>query len=566
ALNDEQRSQATWVGLLLMGVVGVINTARHWDMFLGTFPHFFSIQGWLWTSGAILGAKLVHEFGHAATAYRWGCRVPSMGVAFMLFWPVFYSDVGEAWLLRSRKGRLQIGAGGVVAELGLAALALFFWPFLPDGPARSAMVLLAGVVWVGTVAINLNPFMRFDGYFLLADALGVPNLQQQAFALGQWHLREWLFAWGVPQPQGVEGRLRGGLTVFAYAIWIYRAIFYTAFALLVYFLLFKVAGLLMLIAEVGWFVLRPVALEMGVWWRNRRLFHWNWRLAVTLPVLIGILVLLTLFPWQGSVIAPAMARAGWYQPMFAPVPAQLLHLGVKPDQEVVFRQELMVFQAPDLELSLEQNRIKTTRLRWQLDHEAGQLIPGDNPLVLRRELAAALSEREGLLQEQTLLRVQAPFAGRIKLLAEGLQPGVWVSREQPLVAVMRPQPVRVEAFVSEEEIGRLSGDSMAIFVPADLQLPSRPLKVERIENQAIEFISDVALASTFGGPLAARQDRSGRLVSEKACFRVWLIPESPWPDLDRVIPGSVKFSVAPRTIPELLWHPVWAALIRQTDF
>ncbi|MBF0133435.1 MAG: HlyD family efflux transporter periplasmic adaptor subunit [Magnetococcales bacterium] len=555
-----------WVAVVVMGLVGATNTARHWDMFLATFPHFFSFAGWIWYGGAILGAKLVHELGHAATASRYGCRVPTMGVAFMLFWPVFYTDVGEAWLLRSQKERFLIGAGGVLAELGLAAVALFLWPFVSEGPARSALVLLAGVIWVGTVVINLNPFMRFDGYFLLSDALGVPNLQQQAFALGRWRMREWLFGWGLPEPHGARDRLGRFLTFFAYAVWMYRAIFFIGFALVVYFMVFKVAGLVLLLAEVGWFVVRPVALEMGVWWQNRHLFHWNGTVVRTILIGAGIFSLVAVIPWEGSVRAPAMGKAGWYQAMFSPVGARVRQIWVTWDQAVEKDQELMVLDAPDLALSLEQNRLTIERLQWDMGHGASEFTVGDKQLVVARELASALGERDGLLREAALLRVRAPFAGVVKFMAEGMEPGVWVDSKQPLVAIMRLQPVRVEAFVTEEEIDRVLGTSQATFIPAELGRPSRELKVDRIENQAVEFLKDSAFASTHGGPLAVRQDRNGRLVPEKGCFRVWLSPVLAWSDLDRVAPGTVRFAVAPRTVLERFWHPIWAALIRQTDF
>jgi putative peptide zinc metalloprotease protein len=92
---------------------------------------------------ALLLAKTAHELGHAFTAKRYGLRVPTMGVAFLVFWPVLYTDTTEAWKLTERKQRLAISAAGISAELIIAVIALLLWGIFPDGPARSAIFVVA---------------------------------------------------------------------------------------------------------------------------------------------------------------------------------------------------------------------------------------------------------------------------------------------------------------------------------------------------------------------------------------------------------------------------------------
>ncbi len=182
-------------GLPLTLGAGIFLVSRDWQRFIATFPHLFSLGGALAFGTALLFAKLCHEFGHAFMAKRAGCRVQSMGVAFMVLLPMFYTDVSDAWRINDRRARLLIGAGGVLAELVLACIALLAWSLLPDGPARTAAFMLASATWITTLVINLNPFMRFDGYFLLSDFWAVDNLQGRAFALRRWRLREALFGY-----------------------------------------------------------------------------------------------------------------------------------------------------------------------------------------------------------------------------------------------------------------------------------------------------------------------------------------------------------------------------------
>ena len=96
----------------------------------------------------LLFSVVLHEMGHALTARHFGCRVPAMGVAFLVMVPVLYTDTNDAWKLQSRRARLLIGAAGMLAELTLAVWATLLWCFLPDGPLRAGVFLLASTTWI----------------------------------------------------------------------------------------------------------------------------------------------------------------------------------------------------------------------------------------------------------------------------------------------------------------------------------------------------------------------------------------------------------------------------------
>jgi putative peptide zinc metalloprotease protein len=154
--------------VLAVTLVSLYLVARRWDEYLDTFSYLFSIEGAVYFAFTLSALKVVHELGHAFAAKRYGCRVPSMGVAFLVLWPVLYTDVTESWKLPSRTQRLAVGVSGVTTELICAIFATLAWSFLPDGPVRSAAFLVSTTTWVTTVLINLSPFMRFDGYFVFS--------------------------------------------------------------------------------------------------------------------------------------------------------------------------------------------------------------------------------------------------------------------------------------------------------------------------------------------------------------------------------------------------------------
>ena len=232
--------------VLSLGALGLVLTMRQWDQFLNTFQHFFTLEGALAFALTLSGVKVCHELGHAWMAKRYGCRVPTMGIALMVLMPVLYTDVTDAWRIVPRRPRLLIGAAGMLTELALAMIATFLWSFLPDGPLRSAAFLVATTTWITSLAINLSPFMRFDGYYLLSDWLGVTNLQPRSFALARWHLRRMIFGFDDSAPEPFSQCDQVILIAYAWATWLYRLMLFAGIALLVYHFFIKVLGIFLL--------------------------------------------------------------------------------------------------------------------------------------------------------------------------------------------------------------------------------------------------------------------------------------------------------------------------------
>jgi putative peptide zinc metalloprotease protein len=139
----------------VIGLTGIYLVSRQWDAFCGTFQHFFSFEGALTYSVALAIVKSAHELGHAFTAIRFGCRVPSMGICFLVMFPVLYTDVTDAWRLRSRRERLLIGGAGILVELAIACVATFAWAFLPEGTIKSLAFSIATVGWVLSRSISI---------------------------------------------------------------------------------------------------------------------------------------------------------------------------------------------------------------------------------------------------------------------------------------------------------------------------------------------------------------------------------------------------------------------------
>lgn len=253
-----------WATLTAL-VLALYLIGRQWDAFTHTFSHFFSWEGAVMASLTIACTKVIHELAHAYTAEHFGCRIPHMGIAFMVMMPLLYTDTSAAWRLKSKRQRMAVCAAGVLGELALGVWAALAWSFLPEGGLKSAAFMLATTTWIMTLAINSSPFMRFDGYYLLSDWLGVANLHQRSFALAKWRMRELLFGFGEKKPESFEPWKERALIIYAWATWLYRFFLFCGIALLVYHAFFKLLGIFLFCVEVSVFVMLPILRELKEW-------------------------------------------------------------------------------------------------------------------------------------------------------------------------------------------------------------------------------------------------------------------------------------------------------------
>ncbi|MFM9924920.1 HlyD family efflux transporter periplasmic adaptor subunit [Variovorax sp. H27-G14] len=526
-----------WWAMLGVGALGLYLVAQQWDSFMHQFAGYSSWQGVLAIGLALSVAKVAHELGHAFTAYRYGCRVPNMGVAFMVMVPMLYTDTNEAWKLPSRRARLFISSAGMAAELALAAVATLLWNFLPDGPVRAGVFLLATSTWLVTLAINLSPFMRFDGYFLMCDWLEVPNLHERAFALGRWRLREWLFGWGEPPPETFAPRRQRGLVVFAYAVWVYRLVLFLGIAFLVYSLFFKALGVLLLAVELGWFIARPVQKEVAVWWQQRTRMRLN-RQTLRSAALALVALLVVLVPWPRGVEAPAVLGAQQAQWLYAPAPAQVQGMQVAVHQSVKAEQVLLTLDSSDLRRQLGLAQAREQQLRWQLEQQPFSERLQQNGAGLLQRLEGAKEEVAGLVALNQQLQLRASFDGVVVSLNSALQPGVWVARGERLVQVAAPEGVKVDAYVEEAFLPRIEAGASARFIADEPGVPRVDCRVQSVDRIALPSVEHLALTSPYGGPIPAKLDGNGVAQPHDARFRVRLHECTGLPGTGRERTGS----------------------------
>jgi putative peptide zinc metalloprotease protein len=519
--------------------------------------------GALQVGAALAFAKAVHEFGHGLTAKRFGCRVPGMGAALLVLWPMLWTDCTDAWRLVDRRQRLLIDAAGVLAEIVLAVVASLAWSMLGDGPARSAAFLLSGSTWLVALAINANPLMRFDGYYLLSDWLDEPNLQERSFALCRWRVRELLFGLGDPPPEHFPPGRRRTLLIYALACWTYRFSLFLGIALLVYHLAFKLLGIFLMAVELGFFIVRPIVTELRVWRRRLPATGWTRRSVLTLVIACGLVALLAT-PWRGSITAPALLRAAQQTPVLTAEAGRLVRLTAN-GEPVTEGQPLFVLEAPDIAHQREAAQAELAGLRTRLAGVAFDAEALDDLPVAVGELAGAVASLRSAEAQANQLIVRAPFSGRLVDVPRDLQPGVWLPRREFLGVLISPGAQRVEADLDEADVGRVHPGATARFQPENGEAPIA-LVVRSISAGAIGTLGAPALASVNGGDVAVRRAADGRLVPEAAVYRVMLDLVGPPPEASAVLRrGWVTITGDRASVASRIWRRAVAVVVREAN-
>ena len=553
-------TRAYLFGLSAAAVLGLFLISRQWDLYTHSLVQMATPEGLLWMGAALSMTKAIHELGHGFAAKRYGCRVPAMGIAFLVLWPVLWTDTTDAWRLARRDQRLVIDAAGMLAEISVATLASFAWAVLPDGPARSAAFVLSSSTWILTLLINLSPLMRFDGYYLLSDALDIPNLQERGFAYGRWVLREALFRPGAPPPETFAPAMARILTVYAFAAWTYRFALFTGIAVLVYHLTFRALGLVLMGVELWFFVARPILSEMGVWASVARASRLN-RHGVVSLLLLSIALAALLAPWRGRIDAPGLLRAERQATLYA---NEAGRLAAAPAQgkRLAAGEAAFTLVSPEVDHALKRASAELDAAEANLavhsfDAERRRTQPVS--LAAVSEAAASLSHAQA---RAAALEVRAPFAGVLTDIPPGIATGTDVRRLEPLGILIDPSGMVVEAYVAEADLPRLVVGARGRFVQP--YGGSLPLRVTAIASASTRTLEPPELASVHGGAILVRRDAKGELAPEQAVYRVLLTVDDPAAPVRRET-GHVAIEARTESFAGVLYRRVVAVLRRESS-
>ncbi len=436
---------------------------------------------------------------------------------------------------------------------------------------RAFVFSVATLSWLMSLAINLNPFMRFDGYYLLSDALGVENMQERGFAVARWRLREMLFAFGEPPPERFAPLRHRLLITYAWATWVYRVTLHTGIALAIWLLFPKavaiwIAGLYLVVN-----LLLPVVKEVGEWRKNLGKSTSPLRLsALGGLALVGVLLLF--WPFQSSIVFPALASQASEERLYATADALIVMVGAAPGKTVRAGDVLFEFRSPSLQQQRRLSKLRAAALSAGLARIVADRTDRLQRVVLERELAAEMERLAGFERLAEKLVVRAGIDGKVGFLDPDLTPGLWVRSGEPLAVLFREGVIDLDGLAQERSLPHLAAGQQAKFMPDNPFAPRFAARITAIASSPAALIEPAELADRHGGdvPVAGSASGSsgpdGGMSPHGSWFRVTLAAADDVRLQGHTLRGRVEIWGSRESLAYALLRRFAGVLIRESGF
>lgn len=183
-----------WLAFSLCAIAGVAMVILRWESFLQQLPTWQLLRSprlWIGYGAVFFGTRFLHELGHALACARYGVRVREFGLlgSFGMLCP--YVNISDSWQCPKTVQRVVIALGGMIVEGWLASIAAIVWGFTTDGAIHTVAFQIMIVCSATTLLFNANPFIKYDGYYVLSDWFGIQNLRERSWVSfdGLWEGR-----------------------------------------------------------------------------------------------------------------------------------------------------------------------------------------------------------------------------------------------------------------------------------------------------------------------------------------------------------------------------------------
>ncbi|MFT7537627.1 MAG: putative peptide zinc metalloprotease protein [Hyphomicrobiaceae bacterium] len=501
---------------------------------------------------ALVVLKVIHELGHAYCCKRFGVEVPEIGLAFIVATPCAYVDASASWKLPSRLQRIAVGLAGMYFELAVAAVSALVW--VGTAPGFTHMVALSIFVLssVTTLLFNINPLMRFDGYYVFADLVGVTNLRDRSARFLRQAARSIIVGIGEPP----AARQWCWLLSYGIGSAIYRVV-----------LAFSVVAMMLVVWPMAGLVLGLFFGFMMIVLPLCKMFYWLWShedsqpqrararlVAVTLIVLAPLA--LGWLPVSRSLVIHGVLELEHREILRAPSDGFVTDVLCSQGQELSADQSIVVIA--NKQLQLETELIAEQLHAEELQADAYHAVDPSRGAYHKagagflRDRLASLIERHGKLHVRTTGGGTVFDADPDALL------GAFVKGGDPLVEVHRGAH-RVRALMLAEDRHRAPVEVGQI---AHLRWRSQPdrlveARIVQVEPAASRDLIPKSLTMEAGGDIFMLQQRGGGKQASASYLHVILEPTWVPPGVHGQVTASIQFGAEVRTLGQWLHKRVF---------
>ncbi len=508
-------------GFLLI-VSALIAISVQCETFQQQTSRIFHPSGWAWMFAIFIALKLIHELAHAVACHRVGCDVHRCGIVLVLFAPLAYVDVTSCWRLPSRWSRIAVSAAGMFVELCIAAACVWLFLISDDPLARDLCYRILFTAGLSTVVFNANVLMRFDGYFILADAVDIPNLAAESTSALKRLSRRWIVGEST-QSGGLTG-WRGMLVMtYGLASLLWRVSVCVCLAIAAS-TMFQGAGLVLsVLGIVIWIGTPAIGLQhylQSLWIFERPRFY----RAVIVGSCLGVLSVASVFfvPIPSRVHVPVMTRLATAASVRAPASGFIAAIHVTDGDTVVAGDPLITLVNDELRAALRELEIQSQRIELELRHASGTHNEAQCH-VLRRSAESLEKRLADYRHRVESLVVHAAHDGRVIARNLATRVGTYADEGDELMVVAAEEDREWIILIQPhdmEHVQNCVGRNIPVVAANRVRYQS---SIQRIQPRATDELIEPAMAAINGGPLATQtvddpaERSSSRLLTPHFC-------------------------------------------------
>ncbi len=550
-----------WCALILWALISII---PHWGKLASDFnqQHIFDPQ-FLWLIPlAFVVTKAIHEFGHGVVCKRFGGQVPEFGVMLLVLFPSPYVDASSAWAFTSKWRRVAVGAAGMMFERVVAAIAAFVWIAQQEsGQGGSVLARFCFNIMVtsgiSTILFNANPLMRFDGYYMLADLLEVPNLANRSNKMLLHLIQRFIYRLKNLTPPTTQADERTILIVYGILAFAYRIFLFITITLFVLGQFFAIGLVLAVWTAAAWFLM-PLG-KLVHWLASSPMLseHRARTVAITIAMVVLLLGVVGFIPMpdrrHGSGVVDSLAKTNIY---FG-TEGFVAQVHKRPGERVLKGEPIVTVENRDLVEQRAGLLAQVDEIRVMVRDGVAKGDPAVTALASER-LRVGLDNLAEIERRIADLVILAPHDGVVAGDDPAQKLGGFVKRGDPVCTVVDPDSIRIAATFDQQQAEWILTRADQRGEPPACQIRllsnvSTIVNAERFEPVLAgqRLLPSAALGFGGGGRFEIDpQDQSGR-VAKRPQFNVYIYPDASSALATSVLPGErvlVRFKLPTRPL------------------
>jgi len=513
---------SSWVAVAWLVLIGyaLLQASLHWHQ----IGQHFSINALSPYNLIILfllypPIKFLHELGHAFSAKLEGGEVHEMGINFLMFMPIPYVNVSTSARFRDKYKRILVSAAGILVESFLAALGLLLFLATEPGLIQDIGFNIFIIGGISSIFFNGNPLLKYDGYYILADALGIPNLYQRSGHYWQYWFQRYLFGLqDVSSPASAPGETFW-FVVYSISSMLYRfAVLWFIFVVVTekFFILGVILATWLLSLQVFlplYKSLRFIISSPELRQKRRRAVFFSTALVSLLILVMGFLPVPSYTLAEGVVWQPDEALLKAQQEGFAG------SLEVENNQQVKAGTLVLQLHDPLLqaEAKVAQARVRELRSQYRAKRVTDIVEAG----IIKEAISVANSELSHIHDKINSMAVTTFKSGKILLPEADDLPGRFIRQGELLGYILGNEPPTIRMAVHQDNIGQLRQriEGISIRLASD---PRRAYDAEIIRQapEGTNQLPSTALTTIGGGKFIVNPDSRDKLTALQKVFLV----------------------------------------------